>query len=157
MLRHVTLPNVASVMTLIFSGLILYLMFFPIKVVEVYNNPLPMTKSVFEPGEIISYNIKFCRSQTGYTSIIRKLVYEDKAQVRSFSALSSLSTKSDHCPETVTSLSTNLPTDSPCGRAHLELLYLDRPTILQVGETQVRTQTFQICSQPQSNNLQGGL
>lgn len=146
MFKRPSLANIAALMIMGFTGFLMFQMFYPFRVLEIYNNPLPTTKAVFEPGENITYAVEFCRFQGGSTSIIRKLVYDDQNTVRPLAEVKSPNDASARCPSTTNVIGPELPTNAPCGVAHLDIRYVDRVNLVQVKELAVRTQSFTICA-----------
>lgn len=63
-----------------------YILFFPVKTLDVYNDPFPVEKAIVKRGDTQSYSVDFCRHTDAIATITRVIegeAYASLGQIKS--------------------------------------------------------------------------
>jgi hypothetical protein len=143
------LPNVASVLMILFIGWFVYEAAWPFRTIEFAKGalPLPMVTDTVETGSVAALTMTYCKYTSAPASIARQIRY-DSGQVITLPEIKGFSNALDAANgplcQQVISASTSIPDGAPTGRAKIRLLYRYPVSLLQIRDVYVETTEFPI-------------
>jgi hypothetical protein len=113
--------------------------FAPIKVVEVSNQPVPVSEKIVKAGSSITYTLDYCKTIPLPAEVFRQLVDTVTIPLEEYT-----SNAETGCHTGMQSLPSTIPSYVPPGDYHIQVHYVFHPYPWRIVEYSFETETFKV-------------